>query len=252
MTDVKKQTYLTILTIITVICILAGLYLHIFSHMFHLFGMPRAGQGNIVTDSVDYDSISSISIDTDAFNVDIRKGDRCSVSYECSEFEKPVITNNNGELKITEKNSRHFFVNFGSGLMDNRITVTIPENCNLSSASLNTDAGNFIVDGISVKNMSVKADAGNVNISDSSAEELEIETDAGNVALDNITLGQTSINTDVGNVSISGKIGILTGDSDVGNISLNYDEGSDSRVTLTTDVGIITVNGAEKGNKYIK
>ncbi len=248
----NKKRYLTILTIITVICILAGLYLHIFSHIFHLFGGPSAGNGNTITDSVDYDGFNSISIDTDVFNVDIRKGDRYNVSYECSEFERPVITNNNGELKITEKNSRHFFVNIGRGMKDNRLTVTIPESSNLSYASLNTDAGNFIVDGITVKKMNVKADAGNVNISDSSAGELEIETDAGNVAADNITSEQVTVNTDVGNVSISGKIGILNGDSDVGNISLDYDEGSDCRVTLTTDVGNITVNGAEKGNKYIK
>ena len=269
-----RKKYLVILKSVTAVCILAGLYIHVFRYAVPLFRFGTGQESKIVSDTVTFDRIDSIDLDLDVFNVEIKQGDDYSLSYECAEHLRPEFRIDEGKLVISDRKVKNRFFQVGTGLFgkESRMTITLPEDSSLISLSSETDVGNIRVgdisvgeakfeadtgnistDGVRATVLTLEADAGNVSVSDSEAKELNIKTDAGNISVDSTSAHQAGVSSDVGNITINGEFGALTGETNVGSIDYNCpSDPAENRVSLTTDVGTIKVNGVDQGSRYSK
>lgn len=206
----------------------------------------------------------SIEIDVLAADIRIVPGEDWSVSYNLSKKE-PVKQAGveRGTLYVeTSFDSKEYFDRTGDWF----ITVTIPEEAELSEVELETISGNIEVQGVSCERSSMSSVSGTIDTEDVAAGELELETASGIIAASGLTADRLEAETISSDLELSGVFGnmetsTVSGETTIsGSISERGTIGSTSGdIALSLDhaasvsarsMGAIVVNGERKDKKF--
>ena len=230
-----SKIIIIILSVATVAAIIAGLSIHVFrNNSIVLFGSKT------VTDTVEPEGeLKELVIDTDYANVSVSRGDKLSVSYSLPEKLVPKVEFSNGRLTIESPKNNVTLLPFG-GKQDYYISLTLPKDTESDRVTVELDAGNLNIDGLSSKSVAIEVDAGNVNLKNCSAEKLGVELDAGNLEMTGCTIHSINAELDAGNIFAKDCV-ISDGscETDLGNIDLSGDIGN---VNMKTSLGKTSVN----------
>lgn len=210
---------------------------------------------------------------TSSSDIEIRwKG---SVFSGSSSEELVSIEENQSELKINIGKERFLNISFFNIDFLKRLQVDLylPDK-QFNTLVVKNDVGNTDINDIHVGNLTTETDVANLTIENVTANSVVAETDVGNLTLSNVQ-GKLYAKSDVGNITINaeeitndmtissdvGRIRLtvpqipnnvtFNADSSVGNVRVFGERGSyissdaDYMVSLTTDVGNISVNAEE-------
>ena len=232
-----SKIIITVVSLITVAAIIGGLYLHVFR------GNPIkiGGSSKIMTDEVKPDgTLTDLEIDLDAVNLTVSPGKELCISYSVPENMVPNVDLQNGRLRVKSPDNV-FAVPFNM-TGNHYVNITIPQTAGINTASIDLDAGNLDLTGISGDQMKIDLDAGNLTMKDSITTGLSIDLDAGNLELTGCEIQRFQADTDAGNIDLNGcDIEWIKAKTDAGNI-----QSRDSRIadgSCETDMGNINLSG---------
>ena len=230
----SSEIIIIVLSIITVLAIIGGVYFHVFRE--RAFVLDTSAP---VTATVEPEGeLKELYIQTDYGNMTIFSGSKLSVSYSMPEKLVPKVELSNGRLTIESPKNKVSLLPFG-GKQNYYINLTIPENTELDRFSLELDAGNLDIDGLSGKLVGIEVDAGNVNLKSCTAENLGVELDAGNLDMTGCNIKKINAELDAGNIAAKDCViedGIC--ETDIGNIDLSGEIGN---VKTKTTLGKMSV-----------
>ena len=249
----KKRTYLIIISLVTILCIIWG-SIHFLGGFISgeesLFGLFGGKDEHIVKD-VDLEAFSSLQIDSEIMDVEIKKGDSYKLHYECSKEKLiPTYAVENGKLTIKQKNKKGLTLTFGSSGKC-KMVLTVPEEKILSDIKIVSNTGDLIIADTVTEKSDIETDTGDVKVNNSNLGGLTLATDTGDVSFSGVTLGDVKLTTDTGDISMK-DMTIAEGDieSDTGDIKIEGIKIEAYNVSMDSDTGDITVNGSNQGNKY--
>ena len=227
----NKKIYLGIIYSVTAVCMVVGIIINVWgisSKGYTIFGHSR----NTVTYDEDLSSFDTLDIDMSFGNIYIKKGTSFHVSYTGNKNYIPEYSISGNKLTIEQKNIRHSLINVGFSNTKSELTITIPSDITLESLGLDINAGNVSIADIKSSIINADIDMGNLEISG-----CEFNTCKGDVNMGNAKISQCSFN----NISLS---------VDMGNATIKPVTSDKYGYNLTTDLGNITVFGADSKHNY--
>ncbi len=207
-----------------------------------------------------------VDMDMGTVNIEMDEVDAIQFEYSGNTQQAPVVTNENGVLRVKEKGSGGFHFGlfhwpWNSGKRNTTIIIPASQtdiiyeieadagNVYLSrvrgkSVKIDVDAGNIETSGCTFAEKSMlEADAGNINVSDSSFRDLNADVDAGNLQcdlIDPISWYKLDLDVDLGDIEIDGQ---NMGGTYKAEPREDAPEGS-YRIKAEVDLGNIDITGA--------
>lgn len=199
---------------------------------------------NIITEdlkaiSSEVTVISELEIDLAFANLEIKSGDVFKVETNNS---KITFTNNNGSIKIKEKEQNWFNNNYNSNLI-----IYIPKDMiAINETRIDTGTGKIYIEKLNTEILDFELGAGDVYIGELTAtKETKIDGGAGKIELKHTEINNLKANLGVGEFNFNGK---LTGknkiDSGVGAVNIGLIDSQDN-YTIEVDKGLgnVTLDG---------
>ena len=192
--------------------------------------------------------IVKIDVDVSMINLTVQSGDVLKAEWQCREMLLPEITEENGVLKIRQRDTSNlklkfhldddsFFENLGAGL-----TVTVPAGVTLEELGIDVDCGNIAVTGVRSRSTKISADLGNIVLSGGSLGNTEVQADCGNIELIRVAAEKADLQADFGRVKmLESSFDMLDAEADCGQVlCTGVNAGS---ISLQADMGSIDVSG---------
>ena len=243
-----KKIYLSVIITITVLCVIIGSIVHVTGFLVRIgkaADMFSFGKNATkVTETLSEGEFSELDIDLDLGNVVIKSGSG-SVEWSGAEELKPVVSTDNGKLRIKQKDGKFL----KGAALNNTLTVSVPSA--LKKLDIESDMGNLNVTGISAAKTDLQVAAGNIVLNDAELGDLEAKANAGDIKFDSLSAEKAEFDSNAGNIegSVTGSFKSLKADTDLGNVTLKLDcARSDLALDLKTDLGNVIVNGDKTGN----
>ncbi|MBP5197673.1 MAG: DUF4097 family beta strand repeat protein [Lachnospiraceae bacterium] len=253
------KLYLLILWTITLIVVVLALFYHVFKFNVEIFHIGKASApGPMQEIYYKADVIDSIDIETDAADVDIVYGKELKIEHNYPEDYAPTIKVRDGKLSVTQHIDK---ISLGD-ISDYKLNITVPDNTDLNSVKIDTDAGDIDLKGLNIQSLQIEADAGDINLKDLNTKDVNVSTNAGDIDLESSEFDYISINTDLGdielsdtdfyrgeitadcgNISVDGDFERLKVKCDLGDISVNVPDPETKDLDLDCDLGSVKVNG---------
>ncbi len=128
------------------------------------------------------------------------------------------------------------------------ITLYLPRETLLSDFSAEMGAGSFEAQGLKTRSFSFSLGAGEIRAAGLEAEEAEWNLDMGEIEITDSGVKDMYFHVGTGSLSYGGRIsGNLTGDCDVGNISLELEENRKAYdYSIHTDLGTVRLDGEDR------
>ncbi len=268
-TNKGKTAYLIIITIVTVCCIIAGALWHFggfFNNGFRLFNVNVFGNadlGEMRNVNEDIGSFSSMDINLDIGDLEIREGSGFSVSYDYPERIAPEYEIKDDTLVVKGKTGG---INVNSA-SDCKMVITVPTGIKFDNAEVKCSLGDIKILGIEATKLTVDESLGAITVRDGDFETVKVTNSLGDVDVSNVkakslngklsmgSLHMSDVNIDdvdcnnnMGDIKFEGDCKYLNLDVDMGDIEVN--SSSDWEGTLKCDMGDVSVNGDRMGNKY--
>lgn len=210
---------------------------------------------NLSLISSEVTDVSSLNIDLNCTNLEIKKGDTFKVETNNS---KISFEEKNGDIKIKET-SKNWLT---SNNIKSRVVVYIPENINIEKATIKTGAGKVNIGTLNAKDFDLELGAGDVYIENVIITgDCKIDGGVGKTELKSCKINNLNANLGMGEFKFYGK---LTGkskvDSGMGavNITLNGSK-DDYKFEINKGIGNVTLDGQNvsdgtycNGNDYLK
>ena len=150
--------------------------------------------------------------------------------------------------------------------------ITVPKDPEMKSLDLDMDMGSAELTDVYAKNLTVEADMGSIEIANSEFGVIDIAADMGSITLDNVIFSQGSCEADMGSIEmtgasfervvctadmgsidIDGSFEDIEADCSMGSVTITTTEDLDKiSFDLSADMGDVTVNGKNQGNKYVR
>lgn len=146
-------------------------------------------------------AFENLEIDAGSTDVEVVAGEDYGFVYVASRGKMTVWSNENGTLKLTQKN-RSVFLNFDflTGRGD-YIRVTVPAGVQLKSAGLKVASGNIDVSGLACETLGIDAVSGNTTLDGTGAAQLNLSATSGNLRLNNCRAGLLEVRLISGNLN---------------------------------------------------
>ncbi len=171
-----------------------------------------------ITINETYTDVKNIEISLEFTNLEIKQGEKFSVSGIGIKPEKLEMENRDGSLKISRK-SHNFFNNFGIFWDDNelnigftdegnsKLIVTVPKETHFDDVSLEVGAGSLTVSNLYCENLEVSVGAGegtmeNISVTDCA----DVEVGAGTLSLQNVTANELELEAGMGEIVLDGMV----------------------------------------------
>ena len=152
-----------------------------------------------------FDSISLYTDTADIFFVPSHDGS-CSVFCHEPEYEKHVVSVQNGTLTIRETDTRKWYNNIGISFDTPRITVSLP-NTEYGKLFIKESTGDIqIPKDFQFESMDIAASTGDVTNYASASETIKISTSTGYIHIENISADMLDLSVSTGNVTVSGAV----------------------------------------------
>lgn len=215
-------------------------------------GKPLWEDRDRIDFSQEFTGVQSISISNSTGDLYIVPSDTFQVeaSNVLDSFKAKVSSS--GTLIISEESFNPLqWINFGNmKSYKSKITVYIPEDFIAKKVSIDSGAGNVVIDALKTKQLILDAGAGNISGSYIEADDVEIDGGVGNITLTEVRFNHTDIDNGVGNLRMEG---ILLGenriDCGVGDVNLNLvGREEEYNIKIDSGVGNIRVNGTKVKN----
>ena len=189
-----------------------------------------------------YTNISSIEIDLNTTNLEIKVGPefRVEASNVTNSFE---VRERNGNLSI-EDDSFWLFGNNNAG----KVVVYVPDY--LNELSIDTGASETTIDSISAREFSLDYGVGVIAINNCDFANAEIDSGTGEININDTTLTNAQLDAGVGRVNFNGQIlGRSSISAGVGEINLSLTGGNDLySIRFDQGIGTTTIDNEEYNN----
>lgn len=200
-----------------------------------------------ITFNEQYDNVERIEIDGVSASITVEEGTNFGV--KTINLDKGFTSKlRNKTLKIKE-NKTWFFSNNDNS----QIIITVPSNTTLKELSINTGAGQFIIDSINAKEFELDHGAGLLKIANSTFYKADIDGGAGEIRIQNTTISNLELDSGVGEVDVEADI---TNNSEIScgvgevNITLLGNE-EDYSIRTEKGIGSIKINNIEQPNNTV-
>ena len=272
-----KNIYLIILTLVTIGCIIYGIVKHT-SGARHWFSSDQDYQKSDEMTVLNFESFDDIMLNVAIGDLSIVYGDAYQVEYNYPEKLKPEVNLRDRVLTIDQKQGKggvNFF-GFGNwdtlGDMDYDLVITIPKDTKIGDVNLSMDMGNIQIDDINMEDLTIDADMGNIEANQISFAKMDMDADMGNIEMNkvvfdrgecdadmgsielkNATFDRLECDADMGSIEIDGDFQKLTANCSMGSVTVTTKEDPDDlTLDLSADMGVVTVNGKDKGREYYR
>lgn len=200
----------------------------------------------LITFEETYQDVKAIEIDGVAASIEITSGTTSKVAVEARNLDNKLKVNiKNGVLKIEEQGK---WIRQTSS--NGTIYITIPKTIILDELTIDTGAGKFLIQDITVKEFDVDHGAGVLEINNVNFSKADIDGGAGMIQIKNSTLNNLELDAGAGKVEIEASI---TGTSEINcgvgevDITLTGTE-EDYQIMTEKGIGSIKINGEEQKN----
>lgn len=171
----------------------------------------------------------SIKIDVPAADIIIEMGDSNSIQTETHEGQQLDWEVKNGTLYITGKLFRD-----QAKIKSGFVLVDLSKERELKNVEVEVNMGNITLSCVTARTMDLSSDMGNVTLSGCTAlEKADCASDMGDIAVDGSYPCTLKLESDMGNISAA-----ITGAS------------ADYGMSLSADMGAVTLNGETVSNSY--
>lgn len=171
----------------------------------------------------------SIKIDVPVADIIIEMGDSNSIQTETHEGQQLDCEVKNGTLYVTGKLFRNQ-ANIKSGF----VLINLPKERELKNVEVAVNMGNITLSCVTARTMELSSDMGNVTLSGCTAlEKADCTSDMGDIWVDGSYPCTLKLESDMGNISAA-----ITGAS------------ADYGMSLSADMGAVTLNGEAVSNSY--
>lgn len=171
----------------------------------------------------------SIKIDVPVADIIIEMGDSNSIQTETHEGQQLDCEVKNRTLYITGKLFRD-----QAKIKSGFVLVNLPKERDLKNVEVEVNMGNITLSCITARTMDLSSDMGNVTLSGCTAlEKADCSSDMGDIAVDGSYPCTLKLESDMGNISAA-----ITGAS------------ADYGMSLSADMGAVTLNGETVNNSY--
>ncbi len=162
-----------------------------------------------------YEDIRSLSVDMDAGDVEIRKSEnpedeQLRVEYRGASNRKPTVSCSGGRLQIKEPGRFHWF-SFDLSFLrrshwERKLIIWVPEGLKDLDVQIDSDAGSVICADIYMKNLTMDVDAGQLEVDSCTVtREASLDVDAGSADINNTFIGVLKGDVDMGDITINGE-----------------------------------------------
>ncbi len=273
-TNEWRKKYVRGLNTATLICV-------IFFGISHLIGFFFSGlkglTAGIIPSVFAKKEVSSQIASTDAFtsiegklaigDLKIMSGEEYRVEFKnYPSGKQPSVDISNGKLKIQSKGSSWSL--FSSDFTaDASLIITVPDT-ELDKVEMELDMGSIELQGLKAEEMTLEANMGSITLNNCKSEKLNMDADMGSISLEDVTFTKGSFDADMGaidlirvsfdsadcnagmgSIDVDGSFNRLDADCSMGSIEVKNSV-ANAKYDLDTDLGSVTVNGADQGHKY--
>lgn len=200
-------------------------------------------------ETMELEEFNNLTVDVETCDVEIRQGESYQLSYRLRERNIPDIEVKDGRLTVIKKpEKKHGFGGsfiWYSNMFDVSkraiITITVPEEHNLSELNVDCEFGNIEIDNIVAKSCEIKSESGsvtvigleaetgeivseygNITLADCSGKSCTVKGESGNGSFENLTFDEMNVEMEYGNIKINNdKIDMLTLKAESGNVVAN-------------------------------
>lgn len=228
------------------------------------------GEVSQTKEQYEAEGVEKVVVDMDMGTVNIQMDEVDAIQFEYSgnTNQAPVVTNENGVLRVKEKGSGGFHFSFfhwpwNSGKRNT--TIIIPASQTDIIYEIEADAGNVYLSNVQGKSVKIDVDAGNIEASCCTfTEKSTLEADAGNINVSESSFRDLNADVNAGNLECYLTVPIswykLDLDVDLGNVEINGQnmggtykaepredapEG-DYRIKAEVDLGNIEITGESR------
>ncbi len=251
-----RRKYLAVLHFITVACIMIGLVIHVGGWIGKdiwnsMFNKSFESESRTTSGGEAPGAFNEINADLAIGDFTIETGSDYNVSYDnYPEDLAPVIKYENGTLKITQKNKRKGWSLNQNFSKSGKIIVTVPTEATLS-LDLDLSMGAFTAKDLTLDKVKVNASMGSIEFKNCYSYKLDLEAAMGSITIDGGSFDSATMDANMGSIEVDADFEDLEADCDMGSIEISTENNvSDLRLSLNTDMGSITINGSDYGNKY--
>lgn len=180
-------------------------------------------------------------LDIGSSNVEVRKGDKFTVTYTTSAIRQIDVREDGAKLRIDDDQS--LFWSWAQ--YDAKMVVTVPEACNKMDLLLS--AGRIEATSINCAEINVQVSAGEVVLSDCSSALSEIKVSAGEARVENSSTDQLAIDVSAGSLNLDNvSANTVHAKVSAGDFRLNR---LDVQTSLFADVSAGSVKGSLIGKE---
>ena len=273
-TNEWRKKYVRGINTATLICIVFFGISHLIGFFFNgLKGLTAGiipsvfGKTNVSSQLESTGAFDSIVGKLSVGDLHIVTGDGYSVEFkDYPSGKEPSVDIDGGKLRIQSKSSGWSLFS-GDFSSDASLIITVPADA-LDKVELELDMGSIEIDGVRTGDLNIEANMGGITVKNCAAEKLDLNADMGSITVDNTDFSKGSFDADMGAVKITGSsFNSAECDAGMGSIDVDgtFDEleadcgmgsvkvrnsNTNAKYDLSTDMGSVTVNGTDQGNKY--
>lgn len=229
--------------------------------------------GDLVSDQFNLQPFKTLNITTSVTDIYIEKGDNYSISYNVREDFIPVIDTKDDKLIVSCKNNNN---NFNFNLLsinthkDERLTITVPSDCDginldLSGSTADIHVSDICVSGkidlstgdIHLKNLNgekliLETSTGDKHIKDCEYEEIEIKSSTGDNKINDSTFTTLKSKSSTGEFKASNtSADFINVSTSTGDVTMKLDgKEKDFDYDIHTSTGDVTVNDKRHKKNY--
>ncbi len=270
------KVLITVLIVVTAVCMVIGILTHVTGTITGsggVFGRPKdvaekiaeigenemdktqtsdmkrvSEAGKVLAEDADAE-VTAVDAELRLGDMFLMTGDKLDVRYEGDEEYEPVVGLENGVLTIRQKDQKplHLPRNVKAVL-----TVTIPEDAEISSLRAHLNLGDLDVTGMTADKADLYDDLGNIKIRQILAGTVTVGNDLGDIHIDDGEADDLLVSCDKGDIDIRNCTFVnLEVQQDLGDVDVSAAQDlTEARLDLKTDLGDIKINGTSQGNKH--
>lgn len=226
--------------IIMVIINSLGLALNVFSGV---LGLRTSDEYELERVNIESGTITNLSIDLASTKLELVTSDEFKIETNNSKIK---VVEQNNKLEIKEKQN---FIN--NSFKSNKLVVYLPNEVVLDVLSIDSGAGEILIENLSVNKLDLDIGAGNVNIDKLTVNNSsDISGGTGSLAIKDGKINNLNLEVGVGSTDINL---VLTGyneiEAGVGKLNLNLLDSIDNyKINLEKGIGAIKLNDANVNN----
>lgn len=182
------------------------------------------------------DLIDSMEVTMHLGDLTIITGSELGVSYTGDKKYEPEVQHTGSSLIIVQpeiKGWNSISQLFKTGSIKSKLTITLPEGTELSTCEIKEELGDIYIEELYVQTGSAANNLGDIECKECTLTNFSIESDLGDLNFDKCTFGILDIQEDLGDVDISSALDL-----------------TDATLELETDLGEVSINGEDQGNKH--